>query len=130
MLSGNFFDIQSLTLLNTEEARQSVHATASLNSNHVIFDGHFPGNPVVPGVCQVQMVKEIIEQALDQSYDLTASDNIKFLLMINPLQHPLLDFNIDIKHIAGNQITATATIGSGTSVFLKFKGKFDIRDHA
>ena len=27
-----------------------------LNPEHPVYEGHFPGNPVVPGVCQVQMI--------------------------------------------------------------------------
>jgi len=31
-----------------------------LNFNHKIFKGHFPGSPILPGVCIIQIVKEVL----------------------------------------------------------------------
>jgi 3-hydroxyacyl-[acyl-carrier-protein] dehydratase len=125
MLSAKFFDIQSFTSDESEVTQQKYHAVVSLNASHPIYQGHFPGNPVVPGVCQVQMVKELVEKAVNHSLTLFESDNIKFLSMINPLLNPQLEFNILIKPISDQQISATASISSGSLVFLKFKGKFE-----
>ena len=33
-----------------------------LNPQHVIYNGHFPQQPVVPGVCMLQIIKECIEK--------------------------------------------------------------------
>ena len=125
MLSGFFFDIQSFTVDNLELEQQNCHAIVSLNNSHPIFLGHFPGNPVVPGVCQVQMVKELVEKAVLHRLNLTASDNVKFLSMISPQVNPQLEFNILIKPVHDQQISVTASIGSGPSLFFKFKGKFE-----
>ena len=70
-------------------------------------------------------VKELVEKAVNLPLVLRESDNIKFLSMINPQVNPQLVFDILIKPIADQQFSATATIGSGSSVFLKFKGKFE-----
>jgi 3-hydroxyacyl-[acyl-carrier-protein] dehydratase len=125
MLSANFFSIQSFTSDESEATQLKYHAVVSLNASHPIYGGHFPGNPVVPGVCQVQMVKELVEKAVNRVLTLFESDNIKFLSMINPQLNPLLEFDILIKPVGDQQFSATATIGSGSSVFLKFKGKFE-----
>jgi 3-hydroxyacyl-[acyl-carrier-protein] dehydratase len=125
MLSGDFFDIQSFTSENGDEGQQKIHVVVSIIGSHPIFQGHFPGSPVVPGVCQVQMVKELIEKAVRHRLNLTESDNIKFLSMINPQVNPQLEFNILIKPVTVQQLSATATIESGPSLFLKFKGKFE-----
>ncbi len=126
MLSGYFFEIQTFTFDQPDESQYLLHAVVSLNGNHPIYLGHFPGNPVVPGVCQVQMVKELVEKAVDTPLKLTESDNIKFLSMINPLANSLLDFSIFIKRLSDNRFSATASITSGDTQFLKFKGKFEI----
>ena len=125
MLSGVFFDIQSFTLEESEATLQKYLVLAALNSNHPIYLGHFPDNPVVPGVCQVQMVKELVELAVKLPLNLRESDNIKFLSMINPLLNPTLEFNIFIKIVSDQQFSVAATIGFGSLVFLKFKGKFE-----
>ena len=125
MLSGNFFDIQSFTSDESEVTQLKYQVVVSLNGDHSIYRGHFPGNPVVPGVCQIQMVKELVEKAVGHSLTLVESDNIKFLSMINPLVNPQLVVNIAIKPFGELLISATASIGHGSSVFLKFKGKFE-----
>ncbi|MEI7499863.1 MAG: hypothetical protein WCK84_05385 [Bacteroidota bacterium] len=125
MLSDNLFDIQSFTCSDGINSEQHFNAVVLLNANHQIFDGHFPGNPVVPGVCQVQIVKKLVGKALNHPVRLYESDNIKFLSMIDPRGNPKLEFNIGIKQIAEKQYAVNAVIGSGSSVFLKFKGKFE-----
>jgi 3-hydroxyacyl-[acyl-carrier-protein] dehydratase len=125
MLSGYFFEIQSYTIDLPEEGPSSVQATVTLNAQHPVFSGHFPGNPVVPGVCQVQMIKELVEKAVKMPLKLRESDNIKFLAMISPETTPQVEIAIQIKHMPEKVISATATISSGGTVFLKFKGKFE-----
>lgn len=125
MLSGNFFDIQSITFDECEVAQQKCTVVVSLNANHPVYLGHFPGNPVVPGVCQIQMVKEIIETIVKYPVRLREADNIKFLSMINPQVNSQLEFHIHIKPANDQLLSATATIGYGKFVFLKFKGKFE-----
>jgi 3-hydroxyacyl-[acyl-carrier-protein] dehydratase len=124
MLSGNFYDIQSFTDDNPGGSPRNVTVMALLNEQHPIFKGHFPGNPVVPGVCQIQMVKELVEKVVNHPLHLTASDNIKFLAMINPLQTPQIEFRMAIKPVSDQRFSATVSIVSGQSVLFKFKGEF------
>jgi len=124
MLEGNFFDIQTFAASQASESEQQVRAVTILNLQHPVFGGHFPGNPVVPGVCQVQMVRELVAKALEIPVKLYESDNIKFLSMINPVENPSIEFDIRIRPADKNQYVVHALIGSASSVFLKFKGKF------
>ncbi len=124
MLSGVFFDIQSFNCESVEGSQTKLLATVSLNDSHPIYNGHFTGNPVVPGVCQIQMIKELVEKAVKQQLRLTESDNIKFLSMISPLVNKQLEFVVQIKPSEDRQIVVIASIGAGTTQFLKFKGKF------
>ena len=125
MLSDNFFDIQSFTLDESVATQLKFQVVVLLDASHPVYRGHFPGNPVVPGVCQVQMVKELVEKAVGHSLTLFESDNIKFLSMINPLVNPELEFDILIRPVSDQEVSVTASIGCGASVFLKFKGKFE-----
>jgi len=38
-----------------------VKTDVKLNRLYQIFDGHFPGHPVLPAVCMLQMVKDVVE---------------------------------------------------------------------
>lgn len=56
----------------------------SLEASHIIFSAHFPGNPITPGVCMVQMATECLEKQLGRRLYLREVKNIKFLSVLSP----------------------------------------------
>ena len=96
--------------------------TVQLNPDHPVYGGHFPGNPVVPGVCQVEMIRELSSHLLKKEILLSQSDNIKFLSMIRPAETPVLTVSIDLKDKEPDSWSVTAVISREEQVFLKFKG--------
>lgn len=73
-----------------------VTAVIELNKDHDVFKGHFPGNPVMPGVCMLQIIKELTERAVDTKLFLKVASNIKFMAIINPNKNPILSVQIMI----------------------------------
>jgi len=73
-------------------------ATIKVNENHAVFKGHFPGNPVMPGVCMMQIIKEISEQITECSLFMQTLTNVKFMALINPFvsSELLLELEINI----------------------------------
>lgn len=76
------------TVKATENTEDGILAKIHLNNAHNIFKGHFPGNPVMPGVCMIQIIKELTETATGKNLFLTVSSNIKFMALINPDKNP------------------------------------------
>ena len=91
MLLNDFFTIKEKVSSATE-----IWAALVINSNHKIFEGHFPGQPVVPGVCQMQMIKEILEQNTGRSTNLIKAADMKFLAVIDPQKNNLIHASIKI----------------------------------
>lgn len=79
MLIENFYTIVSSEVSNDEVATRII-----LNNDHQVFDGHFPNNPVTPGVCMIQLIKEILEDTLQENLSLIKISNVKFTALINP----------------------------------------------
>jgi 3-hydroxyacyl-[acyl-carrier-protein] dehydratase len=125
MLAGVFYKVHDISTEQPAEGHFSVTAGISLDPGHTIYQGHFPGNPVVPGVCQIQIVKELVETTVGEALKLIESDTVKFLNMISPQKNPQLQCNLLIKKISDHHYSATASVGSGDTVYLKFKGKFE-----
>lgn len=119
MLQGNFY-----TVLNNQSNGSSVNALLELNPEHHIFDGHFPQIPVVPGVCMMQMVKELVEDFTGQRLRLSKAEHLKFLSIIDPRQNRLLDVDISIHSNSSPNIQVTAAFSRQDTVFFKFKGGF------
>jgi len=119
MLQGNFFAISHL-----EEADLSIKATLTINAGHPVFEGHFPGQPVVPGVCMMQMIKELLEQVVGKKTDLVKAGDMKFLAVIDPLVNSEIDAALKYSTDEGGAIAVSATLFKGDLTFFKFKGAF------
>ena len=80
--------------LNTLQqiAANTYLCTLTLNAEHPIFKGHFPNNPVTPGVCMMQIVKNLTKQITGHQLQLTQMLNIKFTALINPELHTFTQF--------------------------------------
>jgi len=120
MLAGNFYKI-----VQEQSTTGNRTVTIELNAGHAIFGGHFPGQPVVPGVCMMQIIQELLEGALGKKAVLQKAANMKFLNMIDPVQQPLADVALQYAE-EGDQVKVTATIKRDDKVFLKFQGIFRV----
>lgn len=123
MLLGNFFTISERTA-----SGNNILATIEINALHHIFEGHFPGQPVVPGVCMLQIVKELLETAIKKKTQLHSADFLKFLAVINPVENPAVQaaFSYDSKD--DGSIIVNGRLYKDTTIFLKFKGSFIVQD--
>jgi 3-hydroxyacyl-[acyl-carrier-protein] dehydratase len=118
-LLNDFYTIETST--KTDDSM--IEATIKLNAGHAIFKGHFEQMPVVPGVCQTQIIKELLQEELGKNLTLTVGNNIKFTGMIIPTQHPV--FNVDLKYTSSeNQYIVDAQLFFENTIFTKFKGTF------
>lgn len=61
-------------------------AAFSFPPESIIFKGHFPGNPVFPGIAQLEVVKYLIERTLGCKCNLQQATNIKFFQPLLPNQ--------------------------------------------
>ena len=73
-------------VLHKETDATATTYSVELDSEHFIFKAHFPGQPIMPGVCIVQMVKELLEDCLGKSFRISRIKNVKFLSAISPLE--------------------------------------------
>lgn len=107
------------TLESSEKTENgSFIAHISLNKNHDIFKGHFPGNPVTPGVCMMQIVKELTEEFTGKKLFLKSASNVKFMAIINPFETPDLTLQLDINE-GEEEIKVKNTTSFGETIALK-----------
>ena len=111
----------------TENTSEGILAKVHLNKDHAIFKGHFPGNPVMPGVCMIQIIKELTEETTGKNLFLAVSSNIKFMAIINPEKNPDLQLSIDITQENG-EVKVKNTTSFEDTVALKLNATFKIVD--
>jgi 3-hydroxyacyl-[acyl-carrier-protein] dehydratase len=98
--------------------------TLELNPCHPVYSGHFSGNPVVPGVCQLQMISELLSVIKESPLRLIDADNVKFLSLMVPEKNRVIEAEIHVRTGVKGEIFANATLREGEIVFIKFKGMF------
>lgn len=118
-LLNDFYTIDSFE----KKENNALSVQIKLNSDHDIFKGHFEQMPVVPGVCQTQIIKEVLQKELDMDLLMSKGDNIKFTGMIIPTQTPT--FSLDLKYKKDDtSYTVEASLFFENTIFTKFKGTF------
>lgn len=122
MLLNDFF-----TINDTVKSETEIWAELLINSNHKIFEGHFPNQPVVPGVCMMQMVKEILELLIGKETNLMEAAGMKFLAVINPQENNLIHASIKYATDETGAINVVASLFKDELVHFKFKGQFKVQ---
>lgn len=56
------------------------------------FSGHFPGNPILPGIAQLEMIVKLISEATGTPLKLTGMSRVKFRKIVRP--GDLLDIQV------------------------------------
>ncbi|PJJ79557.1 hotdog family protein [Mucilaginibacter auburnensis] len=113
------FDILTLT-----QGENNISAALAINADSQIFDGHFPGHPVVPGACMLQLVKDLLSETLRVSPKMLKADNIKFLGLVQPGVEGL---NLNVNYqLTDSQIKLAATLSSADTTYMKLQGSLAI----
>lgn len=92
MLIKDFYRVVSI-----QKEETGYQAVIELNKDHVVFDGHFPENPVMPGVCMIQIIKELVEETTHKILFMKEVSNVKFMTLINPQVANVLVINFAIE---------------------------------
>ncbi|RRA95133.1 hotdog family protein [Paenimyroides viscosum] len=105
MLIPHFYSVKEFNFTDNQ-----LKAIIELNPAHDVFKGHFPNNPVTPGVCMLQILKELTQQATNTNLFIKECSNVKFMALINPEVNAVLAITIDINKVEENfKIKASAS---------------------
>ncbi len=98
--------------------------TILVNEKHEIFKGHFPGNPIMPGVCMIQIIKELTEKITQETLMIQTLANVKFMALINPEVNPELRLELDITTTEDNLVKVKNTTYFNDTVALKLSNVY------
>ena len=120
MLLQDFYKVDKIDTVNEGKYLASI----TLNKNHAIFKGHFPGNPVTPGVCMMQIIKEITENVLNVSLTMVSTSNVKFMAIINPEINAELTLDLEISENEASEIKVKNTTSFKDTIALKLSNTY------
>lgn len=120
MLLQDFYKVNKIDAVNEGKYL----ATITLNKDHAIFKGHFPGNPVTPGVCMMQIIKEITESVLNVSLTMISTSNVKFMAIINPEVNAELILDLEISENEASEIKVKNSTSFEDTIALKLSNTY------
>ena len=129
MFENSLYKIINLDF-GTEQFNK-ISAKIELNEHHDIFKGHFPGNPVMPGVCFVQIIKDILSKCIGENIVLKSASNIKFLEIVNPVLNKNLDIEITLKNFRSkieSSININSIITNNEKTVFKMSAEFIVEN--
>ena len=76
-LNGDFYSIES-RMEGLPQGQSGFNVI--LNPDHLIYKAHFPGQPVTPGVCILQMIQELLSEEMGIPLFINKIKNAKFTI--------------------------------------------------
>lgn len=89
VLKNNMFQV-----VDQNENEGKTNFLIRWNTNHYIYKSHFPNNPITPGVCLIQIAKELVNEMLSTELFIKEVKNVKFNNAINPIADNKVVFSI------------------------------------
>lgn len=123
MLIKDYYSIDNATV--TDDGKGTFEV--SLNPECMVYQGHFPGNPVSPGVCNIQMIIECARQLTGKQLMLSNLQQCRLTTLITPQTHSRLKISLATEP-KGDVIKLKADISDDTGTCLEMKAEMSIED--
>ncbi len=112
----DLFYIESLN----KESESTLTAIACMDGNNPVFTGHFPGRPILPGVCSLFLVRQCMEHILGKALNYNQIDFCKFPGMADPANPEKIYLRIYWEHV-NDSIKIKAEMKHGSLTVLKLQ---------
>ena len=90
MSKHNIFNIREITSTEHESV-----ATIDLDAEDLVFKGHFPNQPVLPGVIMLKIIIECACEIQAEKLQLRKVIQAKYLQFVDPRQYPLIQCKLN-----------------------------------
>ena len=121
------FENNLYTITELSKNESQINSIIRLNPEHDIFKGHFPEMPILPGVCTMQIIKEICSKTLNQTLSLVNGDNIKFTAIVSPDAQKNININITIISLTIDQLTISCQVSCENIISFKMKASYSCK---
>lgn len=113
-LKENIYEVISL-----KHDDNRVNAVIRLKADSDIYAGHFPGNPITPGVVMMGIARELLEIALDRKMELFKAPSIKYTAVLSPSEHATATYDITYTETETGDLQAKVNITDNSTTFAR-----------
>ncbi|MBR0036209.1 MAG: beta-hydroxyacyl-ACP dehydratase [Bacteroidales bacterium] len=125
LLKDKFF-----TVLHEEKlsANDAIYL-CELNADCDVYRGHFPGKPVSPGVCNIEMIRECAELLTGEDLRIDTIKQCRLTAVASPQVCPKVDVTVNVARLEGTQnYNVAASIKDAERSYMELKGTFVIKN--
>lgn len=122
MLIKDYYTIENVVKLEDGSTRFHI----ALRADSAVYKGHFPGQPVSPGVCNIQLIKECAEYVAGKPLLMNNLQQCLLTTLITPLEHPTIEVRLLLEEKEmGYKLKAT--LGKEEATYLDMKAELIIQ---
>lgn len=110
------------TSIDNYLAQEGITLSACGSMRRTRSTGAFPGHPVLPGVCTLQLVRECLNRGTGRRFRYAAIRECKFLGMVVPQADELLEIDIRVGDDTPEGTRLSCTITNHGKTVLKLRG--------
>ena len=112
------------TVTGTNVTDTTAEYNLEMNARHFIYKAHFPGQPITPGVCIVQIAKELLEDYVQKPLEIVKIKNVKFLSVITPDETTSVTYQL--AKVAIDEDSHTVKVQATVSTLTEAKAKVSL----
>lgn len=94
-----------------------------MNPDCEVYQGHFPGIPVSPGVCNIRMMLDCAGQIVQSPIRVRKINRCRFTTLLSPQSHPEMDVSIELQAKEEGIFILNASIGKGEEIYQTLKAE-------
>lgn len=122
LLQDKFFQVLSVEKADANNATFRCRLLADCDC----YRGHFPGKPVSPGVCNMEMIKECAMLLSERALTIAAIKQCRLTAVAAPHVCPEVNVSLALTPKEGGY-TLIASIADARQGYMEFKGELVIR---
>lgn len=104
-------DLKTSEISVLKKTSQHISAVFCFKKELDLFNGHFPGNPILPGIFQVEMVKYAMEKTFDTGFYIKSVKKTKFSNLIHPGETVCIDITANKEENSRFNVRAILRVG-------------------
>lgn len=124
LLKDKFFTVLHEERLSANEAI----FLCELKADCDVYRGHFPGKPVSPGVCNIEMIRECAEMLVGEDLQIDTIKQCRLTAVASPSVCPKVDVSVTVACLEGTRnYNVVAMIRDAEQSYMELKGTFVIK---
>ena len=102
------------------DCQQTGVCTIHLIEDCMIYQAHFPSNPITPGACIIQIAQELYEQSCGHSVEILEVKNAKFLKTLIPVPNNRYNYSFSNISAGSDNDNMQVVVSDEEYIYAKF----------